>query len=248
MNTLSVLNKGKIKIPLYVFDLVLNPPTHMNIDQVKEFVKEMFPDVENEDIDYLVRTNSNIDAVVNKILSGEYKGFRINLKDLVVKPPFGANSMTLDLYYPEIFKNNFIDEHVDVEEMRRKAHATYKRARECSRKELTYKNRLAKEYYTDEIEKLVEEAKKWNRKAALVIIKKSIKTPQLLDLHGLYVEEALMFLSDFTNKINPREFGVVTGREKVEGSLRPSIISFLKKRNYLVSEDGPCVYGRKIMP
>lgn len=220
----------------------------MDINKVKEFVKEMFPDVGDDDVDYLVRTSPNVDAIVTKILTREYKGFNISLKDLVLTPRQSSGTASPELYYPEIFNNSFIDEHVDVQDIRRRASALYEKAEYYSSKRTEYKTRQARDYYSEETERLVEEARMLNRKAALVIIKKSIGNPRLLDLHGLYVQEALMFLSDFIGKIGPREFGVVTGQEKAEGTLRPSVIALLRRRRYMVEEKGPCLYARRQIP
>lgn len=216
----------------------------MDINQVKEFIEEMFPHVNNDDVDYLIRTNSNVDMIVTKILTNEYKGFKINLKELVIKPSRSVIEVQ-ELYYPEIFNNNFIDEHIDIQKVREEAQDLYKKANEYSKKGTNYKTRQSRDYYNEEINELIEKAKRLDRKAALVIIKKSISNPHFIDLHGLYVQEALMFLNDFVNKIKPKKFNVITGQEKIEGNLRPSVISLLKKRNYIVIPEGPYLHVKR---
>lgn len=220
----------------------------MDVNDVKRFVKEMFPHVEDCEIEHLVKTNGNLDSIVSKILTGEYKEFKINLKEMVLKHSHTVTPASRELYFPEIFNSSFIDEHIDVDDVRRQASELYEQASGHSKKDVSYKARHARDYYVEETDCLIERAKELNRRAALVVIKRSIRNPRLIDLHGLYVREALMFLSDFISRMHPREFGIVTGQEKTAGTLRPSVISMLRKNRYSVSEEGPCVYAKKMLP
>lgn len=208
--------------------------TH-DIEKQKIFIKEMFPHVTDDEIDRLFISSRDINIIITKILDGSYKGFIINIKDLThTKIP--QKKFNTELYYPELFTNRGVDASSgDID--REKADKLYSRILDIKSKQDICKNKKIREFYTEEKEQIFSEIDNLNRKRALMILNKSLQKPSMIDLHGLYTKEALMFVSDYIKVYNPKEIKLITGSLGNSQSLRPSVINLLKKLNYKVSDD-----------
>ncbi|KAK6089751.1 hypothetical protein P3W45_001253 [Vairimorpha bombi] len=208
--------------------------TH-DIKKQKVFIKEMFPYVSDEEIDRLFISSRDVNIIITKILDGSYKGFTINLKDLA-RTKIPQKKFNKELYYPELFTNRGVNASSgDID--REKTFKLYSRIQDIKSRQDFCKDKKIREFYTEEKERIFSEIDNLNRKRALMILNKSLQKPNMLDLHGLYTKEALMFVSDYIKVYSPKEIKLVTGSLGNSQSLRPSVINLLKKLNYKVSDD-----------
>lgn len=214
------------------------------LNEERNFIKEMFPHLNDEIINRLFLSSKDINIVITKILDNNYDGLYLNLKDLTVNQ-IHQNIHKKNFFYPELFNNSFID----VKEGDKNHDYVinlYEKIKYFKNKSCICKDKRLAQFYQQEIEKLHLEIDKRNRKRVLAVLKNTLKKPEMLDLHGLYTKEALMFISDYITFFKPLEINLVTGREGHSNSLRPSVIAYLKQHNYkVVMDDSPCVKGTK---
>ncbi|KAF9765006.1 hypothetical protein NGRA_0060 [Nosema granulosis] len=213
----------------------------------KKFIKEMFPDVEDEVIERLLKsTGNNVDLVVTKIIDGSYKGIQFDLKDIYFTK-MGQTSFKKELYFPELVNDlSSIKEEIDVSRNRKEIKRLNENINLLKSKNLKHKLRLSNEYYSEQIGEIKETINKLNKECTLSILKKSLKDPNCIDLHGLYCLDALKFVDDHIRTYSPTTFKLITGAEDSSMSLRPSLVKFLKEKDYSVSSEGPCIVAKKI--
>lgn len=212
----------------------------------KKFIKEIFPEVEDEVIERLLKsTGNNVDLVVTKIIDGTYKGVFFNIKEIhftkMKQPVFKK-----ELYFPELVESfGSIKEEIDVDDNRKEIKRLNEKIGQIKTKGQQYKLRLSKEYYSEKTTEIRENIDKLNKECALAIMKKSLKDPHCLDLHGLYCIDALKFVDDYIRTHDPSSFKLITGSADSSMSLRPSLIKYLKEKKYSVSSEGPCIVVKK---
>lgn len=215
------------------------------LNEERQFIKDMFPHLDEEIINRLFLSSQDINIVITKILDNNYDGLHLNIKDLSITK-LHQNIHKKEYYYPELFNNSFIDV-TDGDKDREYVIQLYNKIKYYKNKECICKDKKMTFFYQQEIEKLHEEIEKRNRKRVLAILKNSLKKPDMIDLHGLYTKEALMFICDYITFYNPQEINLVTGREGHSQSLRPSIINYLRQRNYKVLlNDSPIIKGIRL--
>lgn len=212
----------------------------------RNFIKEIFPEVEDEVIDRLLKsTGNNVDLVVTKIMDGTYKGVYFDLKD-VKFTPMKQPVFKKELYFPELVEDfGSIKEEVDVDRNRKEIKKLNEKIGQLKTKGQKFKLRLSNDYYSEKTTEIKENINKLNKEFALAIMKKSLKDPHCLDLHGLYCLDALKFVDDYIKIHDPSSFKLITGSEDSSMSLRPSLVKYLKEKKYLVSSEGPCLVVKK---
>ncbi|EOB12531.1 Ubiquitin system component Cue [Nosema bombycis CQ1] len=214
------------------------------------FIKEMFPDLDDVIIKRLLdSTNNNVDLVVTKILDGTYKGIHFNIKDInsikIKKPICKQPIFKKDLYFPELIEDfSSIQEEIDIEKNRKEIKRLNNKILEF-KSNSNYKLRQASEYYSEVISEIKRDIDKLNRECTLSILKKTLKEPGALDLHVLYTKDALRFIDDYLRIYEPKVLKLITGSEESSLSLRPSLIKFFKEKKYTVQDEGPCLVVRK---
>ncbi|WUR02527.1 SMR domain-containing protein [Vairimorpha necatrix] len=219
--------------------------SNRNFEEEKLFVKDMFPHLTKEDIENLFISSNDINIIITKILDGSYKGINLNMKELSIVN-FRQKKQEADLYYPELFNNKGVDvSSGDLD--RQKTDAIFSRIKNIKNKLNICKDKKVLEYQTEEKQKLYSELEDLNRKRALMILNKSLQKPGMIDLHGLYTKEALMFASDYIKIYNPKQINFITGCSGNSQSLRPSLINFLIGKGYKIfDKDDPYIKGIKI--
>lgn len=214
------------------------------IEKEKSFIKEIFPFLNNEDIENLFVSSEDMNIIITKILDNNYKGINVNLKDITQVKKI-QKQIKKDLYYPELFYKQETDVY-DGDIDRRKAEELYSQIKLLKNKLNFCKDKRVLEYQSEEIQQMYEELDKLNRKRALMILSKSLLNAKNIDLHGLYTKEALMFLSDYIQMYCPKEINLITGRDGNSQSLRPSVINFLENKGFkVVDKDNPYVRAVK---
>lgn len=222
----------------------------MEPEETRALLREIFPELEDAVVDAYAESGRPVDHIVNEILE-KRPPIRVSLSECLLnlgRPhsfPKKQKAPPRVFNFPEIFECRPVDTKVDASALRREAASLYQRAQEC-------RNRMARgtaDYYAMEADNCVEEAKRVNRRASLVILQRMLNEnrPGTIDLHNLFVSEGVAFLEDYL-QVAPPSFTVVTGRAGNSRRMQPAAKRFLESRGFSVVEDGPCLLARRKSP
>ncbi|KAG0432414.1 Smr domain-containing protein [Dictyocoela muelleri] len=217
----------------------------------KKILKEMFPDTPSEKLNQVINSHDTLESMINTLLNPDIS-VEIPLKtylESIKVPRSNLQKLERKLYFPEIFgcNDNKIYDHFSLRKEARQLYELRDEKFERSKEEFK-RNGLFREVavvYSDEAEELNRKAKEIDRKACISVIREMMMRvdKDTLDLHNLYVKEALMLVSDYLNINKPSVITLIVGQSFSSHALRPSVIEFLDKKNYDVNEDGPKVIG-----
>ena len=231
----------------------------MHPNEIKIALKSLFKFLTEEDLEFLSKANEDINVLITRVLDNNYKPITIEIKDIELKRT-AACLYKKDLNYPELFFNkSFYEENIPegyVENLRAKAHALHDEAAALINKGAS--NRAFAVEYCIEADKKRELANSINREAALIIMNLSLtnryKNPEyvskhkkngVIDLHGLYKQEALNFIDDLYQKWNFDEINLVTGSKMKNRTLRPAIEEWFEKNKFSWIDLGALIKGKK---
>ncbi|OQS55045.1 hypothetical protein EHP00_1811 [Ecytonucleospora hepatopenaei] len=243
----------------------------MTPEEIRNILKEMFNWLTQEDLDFLSNSGEEINTLITRVLDNNYKPITLDIKDIeiVKKEPIQYKK---ELHYPEVFdkcyKSTFtnglidkIDDNIIVD-IRNQAKSINQEAIECIEK--GHKNREFTTEYLIKADTLKEEANRLNREAAILIMKLSLRNRKtekecvfyrkhksktqnmsLIDLHGLYKNEALMFVEDLYTVYNFTEINFVTGQKTKNRTLRPVLEEWFEKNGFVHYDLGAIIKGKK---
>lgn len=226
----------------------------------KKILKEMFPETPIEVIEKVINTHDTLDSMINTLLNPDI-AVEVPLKTYMesIKVPRSVlQKPAKKIYFPEIFGGNDKGARCDLDDtkiydhfaLRDEAQQLYALRDELlERSKLEFKRngfyREAASVYGQEADQINRDAKAIDRKACISVIKEMLARVEkdTLDLHNLYVREALMLVSDYITVYQPKRITLIVGQAYSSHAIRPSVIDFLGKKEYIVSEDGPKVIG-----
>lgn len=216
-------------------------PTHK---AVADTLLEMFPHLKRAQAESLAATEDDLSVLVTRVLDNNLEVPSIELKDIV------RNSRSLCSYkreynYPEVFQPLYRDLHVSVKELRAKASQLHKKASENTKDAINHRVKSARPHYSIEADDLRSEANELNKRAAMLIMRQSLERDGPVDLHGLYVNEAISFIEDLYAFYNFKKITFATGRKYNSPRLRPAVEEWLVKNNFIISDEGPCILAIK---
>lgn len=222
----------------------------MEPKETRALLREMFPELDDTFVNAYVESGRSIDHIVNEILE-KRPPIQMSLSECLLNLgiPHSFTQMQKaqpkEFNFPEIFESRAVDTRVDTSSLRREAASLYRKAHEC-------RNRMTRDtadYYLMEADGCVEEARKINRYASLVILQRMLNEnkPGTIDLHNLFVSEGIAFLEDYL-QVAPPSFTVVTGRAGNSRRMQPAAKSYFESKGFSVVEDGPCLLVRRKRP
>lgn len=222
----------------------------MEPEETRALLREIFPELEDAVIEEYADSGRPIGHMVNDVLE-KRPPIQVSLSECLLnlgRPSSSRQNQKAppkELNFPEIFECRAVDTKVDTSALRREAASLYKRAQVC-------RNRITRgtaDYYAMEADNCVEEAKRINRYASLVILQKMLNEnkPGTIDLHNLFVSEGIAFLEDYLRVAHP-PFTVVTGRVGNSRRMQPAAKRYLESKGLSVVEDGPCLLVRRKRP
>lgn len=222
----------------------------------KKYLKELFFFLTTDDLEYLISTGDDINNLITRVLDNNYKPLILDIKDLASNTYTKINYKK-DLSYPEVYNTTTLNDNFDmIDDYRLRASMLHNEANELLSK--GRKNKLFSVEYGSEADKKREEANEYDRKAAILIMKKSIKDRNLnkeyqsskhksclIDLHRLYVKEALLFINDLYLMWNFKEINFVTGQKQKNKTLRPAVEQWFKQHDFNYYDLGAIIKGKK---
>lgn len=212
-------------------------------DTIIQKLLEIFPHLTKEQAKSLAASNDSFSVLVTRVLDNNIERPYTDLKDLT-KSTRSTQSIQKEYNYPEIFCRMFEDIHASVGSFRKRATDLYEQAQmiQCATR---YKFRSAHTYYSIEADDIRAMAEDYNRRAAMLIMRQALEQNKTVDLHGLYVNEALLFLDDLYLFYNFNHITLITGRKYNSLKLRPAVEKWLRKNDFIVSDEGPSLYATK---
>lgn len=216
--------------------------------RMRLFLMEMFPHLNHDVVDMYVASGDSLDKIVCDITENRPPPITLSVEECLanlersVKLRKKECVLPRQFNFPEIFGGGFADTKVDPFKLRKRASELYAKAKE-------HRNKIRKGtagYYIEEADKCTELANKIRRQASVVILQNMLNENKsgTIDMHNLYVDEAILFLEDYTRK-GPSSFVVVTGRAGNSQRMRPAVKKFLEAHRYTVKEDGPFLVVKK---
>lgn len=214
-------------------------------EEIVESLAEMFPDVKKSQIRNLVKSGDDINVIITRILDNNIENHTYDLKDLV--------SCNKTIYtptkiynYPEVFeKISGISVLEDVNSIRKKASKLYEESNSLIKNAISHEIKSTRIYYSIEAQNKRDEADSLNRKAAMILMRRAVESNGAIDLHGLCVKEAQMFIDDLYTFRNFKEITVVTGQAYKSKKLRPAMEKWFKDHGFTVVDKGASLYASK---
>ncbi|ELA46938.1 hypothetical protein VCUG_01557 [Vavraia culicis subsp. floridensis] len=99
------------------------------------------------------------------------------------------------------------------------------------------RNKPLNNYYVDKAEQYKQNSEHVNRQAVIQLMKDKISDNRI-DLHGLYVWEGLMVLSDYVRTYKFKRFYVCVGRKEKSLRMRPEVMEYLAREGFAVESEG----------
>ncbi len=101
----------------------------------------------------------------------------------------------------------------------------------------------AKPYYINKADSLREKADYFNKQAVMLLIRLAIKKNRVVDFHGFFVKEALLFLDDLYLYYGFKRITIITGRKDKSHKLRPAVEKWFTNNGFDFFDDGPKIIG-----
>lgn len=212
-------------------------------EDVIRALMEMFPHLSREQATKLADSGDDISVLVTRVLDNNIDRPFAFLSDATVHSR-SAPRIYREYNYPEIFQARYSDPS-DHPALREKARDFFEKARGYRRETSQFRMRGAREFYSVEADDLRARARDCNRRAAVLIMREALGMGWPIDLHGLYLEEAIGFIDDLYARVPFREASFITGSEYNSTRLRPAVTQWLQKRHFRVLDEGPLVRGTK---
>ncbi|KAI5168715.1 hypothetical protein PAEPH01_0356 [Pancytospora epiphaga] len=212
--------------------------------QVEKMLMEMFPRLSKKDAKYLAETGDDISVLVTRVLDDNIDTPTIPISSITCSPP-RVQKIDISYNYPEVFQTRFDNIQECVEKIREEAQRLHEEAFSCGRNAVGCRIKPARGHYGIESDILRERAGVLNRNAAMLLMRRSLENGGAIDLHGLYVKEALLFLEDLVRSNRPREMVLVTGRKYNSSKLRPAVEKWLMEQGFSVFSEGPSLRAIK---
>lgn len=213
------------------------------MDNIKKSLMEMFPELDEKKAELLAKTNDDINILITRVLDNNIDPPSLDMKELC--PGNRTRYIEKKNYnYREAFEEN-IDMHVDISYLRRQASTLNKEASELLKQGGCHAIREARSYYIIEADKRLEKAKELNRKAAVVLMRRSLESTDAIDLHGFTIDETVKFMDDLYLFKRFNKIKVITGQKYNSLKIRPAVEEWFKKHGFDCYEQGPCVLAIK---
>ncbi|KAL6122049.1 hypothetical protein NUSPORA_00936 [Nucleospora cyclopteri] len=203
----------------------------MSPEDKREFLLELFNFLTEEDLNFLISTEEDVNTLITRVLDKNYKPLKLDVKELA-SVPRSATVYKNPLKYPEVFELYY--NQVDIDEFRLKAARIYDEATELMKKS-TENPKFSIEYVC-EADRKREIAKEYDRMAAINVMRESIKNIRKktddIDLHRLYIREAIDFINDLYIKWSFDSISLVTGQRQKNKRLRPAIEKWFEEHGF----------------
>ncbi|KAI4292552.1 hypothetical protein PAPHI01_1826 [Pancytospora philotis] len=214
----------------------------MDPKQLQRALMEMFPKLTEAQARSLVLTGDDFSVLVTRVLDNNIGAPMVPLKEMTYRGR-AAPKVPRVYNYPEVFRPVYANRHGNVEELRHEAGALHREAEQSAKYGSGQRAPEVRTHYGIENDVLRERAGHFNREAAMLIMRRSLEQGGPIDLHGLYVNEALKFLDDYLVRYRPKDIVLVTGRQYNSARLRPAVEKWLKDNNFMVHDEGPSLHG-----
>lgn len=216
----------------------------MKSDEIYENLLILFPDLSKKDAKRLSQSTDDFNVIITKVLDNNLEGPEVSLKDIVISKPTVLNVNNLYYNYPEVFKNQ-IHINEDINELRKKAFLLYKEAKEVKANGFGTKCKDMVGTYLLESDNIKDRAMEYDKRAAQILMKRIVNKGGAIDLHGLKVHEALLFMDDYYTYKPFKKIEVITGKMKKDGTLRPAIERWFVKHGFGIEDIGPAFIAVK---
>lgn len=217
----------------------------MDRKALKEQLKELFPHLKESEADLLVSTGDDINILITRVLDNNIEAPSLQLKELV-RTNYAPTRITHTYNFPEAFiSQSSINMHQDVRGLRAQASSLNLEANEFTKQAIGHPVKEARYHFSIEAEAKRTLAKKINREAALILMRKIVEGTGPVDLHGFSVEEALLFMDDLLYFRKFTEIQVITGQRYNSAKIRPALQEWFVKNKFMYSDAGPGLIAKK---
>lgn len=199
---------------------------------------EMFPKLTKQQVRCLAATGDDFSVLVTRVLDNNIDAPSVPVSSIAYSCP-KSWVCEVPYHYPEVFQPYFADIQECVERLRAEALQLHEQARSHGRSAVGHPVRPARAHYSIEADNARNKAGDLNRRAAMLLMRRSLENSGPIDLHGLYVDEALCFLEDLVRFNRPREMVIVTGRKYNSSRLRPAVEKWLTGCGFTCMDEGP---------
>lgn len=219
----------------------------MDREEIKEALLAMFPKLTREQARGLAATGDDISVLVTRVLDNNIDAPSVPIREIAWRGP-AVWSYSTPYNYPEVFRSRFRDVSACVEDLRKEAAKLFRAASAAGQSALGHPIKPARTHYSIEADELRSDAEVLNRRAAMLLMRRSLESGGPVDLHGLFVNECLGFLDDLLRFYRFREVVLVTGRKYNSSKLRPAVEEWLIKNHFSIIDEGPALRGIKKSP
>lgn len=217
----------------------------MDREIIKQQLKELFPHLKNETLNFLASTGDDINVLITRIIDNNIDPPSFFLNELV-RTNYPKANVGHAYNYPEVFTDHCsINMHQDIKGLRMKASALVKEANELTKKAISHPIKEARYHFSIESNNKREIAKEINREAVTIMMRKIVENIGPIDLHGFTVEECLGFMDDLLYFKRFTEIQVITGQKYNSMKIRPAMERWFEKNNFMWWDAGPGISARK---
>ena len=207
---------------------------------IADALLEMFPHLKASQAESLAATGDDLSVLVTRVLDDNVEAPSVELKE-IVRSSRGVCSYEREYNYPEVFQPLYKDLCASVQELRAQASKLYREADRNTGEAIGHRMKCTRSHYSIEADDLRARAGDLNKRAAMLIMRQSLEKSGPVDLHGLYVNEAILFIEDLFRFYNFKTVTFATGRKYNSPKLRPAVEEWLTKHGFMVSDEGPCI-------
>lgn len=216
---------------------------------------EMFPKLTKKQAISLAKSGDDFSVIITRILDNNIESPVIDIKDIAVAKR-GIQIIKKEYNYPEVFKDALGSRLMNLEnvvrDLRKQAADLYEQAAALHTQPTPRTTQSLRAgcglHYAMEADEMREKAAGLNKQAAMLLMREALEKRGPIDLHGLFVKEALAFIDDLYRYYNFKRILFCTGREFNSKTLRPAVEKWLKGHGFIVSDEGPYLCGYKRTP
>lgn len=217
----------------------------MDRHTLREQLKELFPHLKNENLDFLSSTGDDINVLITRVLDNNIEPPSFYLNELV-RTNYPQISVKYSFNYPEVFEDySTINMHQDIKGLRAEASILIQEANELTKKAISHPIKETRYHYSIEANNKREHAKEINRKAVAILMRKIVENTGPIDLHGFTVDECIKFMDDLFYFKKFTEIQVITGQKYNSMKIRPAMEKWFEKNNFVWWDAGPGLFAKR---
>lgn len=219
----------------------------MNIkENLKGNLKELFPELTEPQLEFLVGTSDDINVLITRVLDKNIEPPKFELRELV-RTSYAQPQIKHTYNYPEVFARNcMINMHQDIEFLRKQASLAQAEAIQLVKQAVGHPIKETRGHFSIEAEKKKQIAQSFRREAAIVSMRKIVENnTEVIDMHGFTVQEALQFMDDLLHFKRFTEIQVITGQKYNSSKLRPALEEWFNKKQFIWIDAGPSLKAKK---